>query len=149
MPSAQKWSLLFLRLTLGWYFFYAGISKVLDPAWSAAGYIKNASSFPEFYNLLLSPGVLPIINLFNEWGLTLMGVALILGVFVRLASFAGVLVMMLYYFPVLQFPYAGEHGLVVDEHIIYAAALLVLAAFHSGTVWGFGRFSKRLGAWAE
>ena len=71
----------------------------------------------------------PIINFLNEWGLTLIGLALIFGVFVRLASFFGIVLMMLYYLPI--FPPA--HGL-VDEHIIYSLVFLVLMAFGSGEI---------------
>jgi thiosulfate dehydrogenase [quinone] large subunit len=149
MLSAQKFSLLFLRLMLGWYFFYAGVSKLLDPAWSAAGYISSSKVFPGFYHMLLSPGLLPIVNLFNEWGLTLLGLALIFGLFVRLGSFLGIIVMILYYLPVFHFPYVGDHAFIVDEHIIYIAAMMVLVSFHSSNIRGFGRFTKRLGAWAQ
>jgi uncharacterized membrane protein YphA (DoxX/SURF4 family) len=43
--------------------------------------------------------------------------------------------MILYYFPVLKFPVVG-HGIIVDEHLIYAAGLLVLASFEAGKIWG-------------
>lgn len=42
-------SLLLLRATLGWLFFYAGLTKVLNPAWSAAGYLNGAKTLPDFY----------------------------------------------------------------------------------------------------
>ncbi|KKU81320.1 MAG: hypothetical protein UY07_C0021G0025 [Parcubacteria group bacterium GW2011_GWA1_47_8] len=44
----------------------------------------------------------------------------------------------LYYFPVLEFPYIPEHSYLVDEHIIYALAFLSLAALRAGSVWGMG-----------
>ena len=116
--------------------FYAGITKVLDPGWSAAGYLKGAKTFAGFYNWLTSPAIMPVINFINEWGLTLLGVSLILGVSVRLSSVSGAVLMMLYYFPVLDFPYPNPHSFLVDEHIIYIAALLVLAAYRAGRVWG-------------
>ena len=78
----QKITLFLLRLSLGWYMFYAGITKVLDPSWSAEGYLKGAKFLPGFYTWLTSPGILPIVNFVNEWGLTLLGVSLILGIFV-------------------------------------------------------------------
>jgi len=48
MTQFQKISLLLLRLSLGWLFFYAGITKILDPSWTSAGYIKGAKLFPQF-----------------------------------------------------------------------------------------------------
>ena len=62
---------------MGWLFLYAGFTKVINPDWSAAGYIGNAKTFSGFYNWFLRPDVLPLTNLINEWGLTLLGVSLI------------------------------------------------------------------------
>ncbi|MEK7133249.1 MAG: DoxX family membrane protein, partial [Patescibacteria group bacterium] len=89
MTKFQKLSLFFLRISLGWLMFYAGIAKILNPEWSAAGYLKSAKTFVGFYQWLASPGVLPIINFLNEWGLTILGVSLILGIGVRLSSILG------------------------------------------------------------
>lgn len=144
MTQFQKISLLLLRILLGWLFFYAGITKVLNPAWSAAGYIANAKTFAGFYQWLASPGILPLTNFLNEWGLTLIGVSLILGVAVRLSSILGALLMLLYYFPILSFPYPDPHSYIVDEHIIYATALLVLAAQRAGRIWGLENWCANL-----
>ncbi len=121
---------------MGWMMFYAGITKVLNPAWSAEGYLKSAKTFTAFYAWLASPGMLPITNFVNEWGLTLLGVSLILGVFVRLSSICGAVLMLLYYFPILEFPYIGANSFLVDQHIIYISVLLLFAAFRAGRVWG-------------
>src|SRR3989344_4293457 len=99
MNQIQKLTLFLLRISLGWMFFYTGITKVLDPQWSAAGYLQGAKTFTGFYNWLLQPGILPITNFVNEWGLTLLGVTLILGVFVRLSSVLVAVLMFMYYFP--------------------------------------------------
>ena len=136
MTNLQKYSLVLLRLSLGWLFFYSGITKILNPAWSAAGYLKGAKTFISFYQWLLTPSVLPVINFLNEWGLTLVGVSLILGVFVRWGSYAGILLMVLYYLPILQFPMVGDRSYIVDEHIIYIFAFLILAGFDAGKTWG-------------
>ncbi len=141
MNTYSKVSLTLLRLATGWLMFYAGITKVLDPGWSAAGYLSGAKTFAGLYQWFLQPGVLPVINFVNEWGLTLLGVSLILGIGVRISAPLGAVLMMLYYFPVLQFPYIPSHSYIVDDHIIDAAALLVLAAFDAGSVWGLERLN--------
>lgn len=135
MTKLQKLSLFILRLSLGFLMFYAGVTKVMDSSWSAAGYIKGAKAFASFYNFLLNPSVLPIINFLNEWGLTLLGVSLIFGIFVRLSSVFGIILMILYYLPILKFPYVGEHSYLVDEHIIYSLVLALLFAFNAGKVF--------------
>tara|TARA_Y100000310_G_C20633834_1_gene790115 strand:+ start:335 stop:784 length:450 start_codon:yes stop_codon:yes gene_type:complete len=125
-----------LRLSMGWLFLYAGITKVLNPDWTSAGYLKGAQTFSELYQFLASPGIVSFVDFGNQWGLTLIGISLILGIFVRFSSIFGAILMLLYYFPVLNFPYVGEHSLLVEEHIIYALALGLLAAIGAGKIWG-------------
>ena len=144
MTQTQKISLFLLRIGMGWLMFYAGITKVLNPAWSAQGYLKGAKTFPGFYQWLLQPDVLPIINFINEWGLTLLGVSLILGIGVRLSSIFGAVLMLLYYFPILDFPYPNPHSYIVDEHIIYALVLLLLAGLRAGRIWGLENWCTNL-----
>lgn len=136
MSKGQKISLLLLRVSLGWLFLYAGITKVLDASWSAAGYLSGAQTFGPLFAWFAQPQNIGWVNLLNEWGLTLIGVALILGIFVRWASVAGILLMLLYWLPILAFPYAGEHSYIVDEHVIYIFCFLILYMFHAGRYWG-------------
>lgn len=135
MTKSQKFSIFILRVTLGFLMFYSGIAKVADPAWSAGGYIKGAKTFTSFYNFLLGPSILPIINFLNEWGLTLLGISLIFGIFVRLSAVFGIILMILYYVAILKFPYVGEYSYLVDEHIVYSLALVLLLAFNAGKVF--------------
>lgn len=131
------------RLSLGWLFFYAGITKILNPDWSAEGYLMGAETFSNFYVWLASPGILPFTNFMNEWGLTLLGASLILGVFVRFSSVLGVVMMIFYYFPTLVFPHIPPHSYLVDEHIIYALVLALFATLRAGRIWGLDKkFSK-------
>jgi thiosulfate dehydrogenase (quinone) large subunit len=154
----ERFSLFALRVSLGWLFFYAGITKVLDPSWSAEGYLRSAKMFPEFYSWLASPEILPIINIVNEWGLTLLGISLIFGVFVRVSSLLGAFLMLLYYlpaaelrpfefFPQIFVPYIGEHSVIVDEHIIYIFVLLLFAAVKAGRAWGLDKVVSRGHTW--
>ena len=136
MNTTIKKLLALLRIAVGWLFFYAGITKVLDPAWSAEGYLKGAESFSGFFGWLASADILPLTNFVNEWGLTVIGIALIIGIGARTAALAGAAMMILYWLPVLDFPYAGEHSYIVDEHIIYALVLLFFAVVRAGRIWG-------------
>ncbi len=142
--QSQKFFLFLSRVVMGWMYFYAGITKVINPNFSAAGYLQGAKTFAGFYQWLLSPGILPIVNFVNEWGLTLLGVSLILGVGVRLSSVFGAVLMLLYYFPTLDFPYPNAHSYIVDEHIIYAAMLLFFAAVRAGRAWGLENWCSGL-----
>lgn len=136
MGKQQKTFLFLLRVSLGWMFFYAGLAKLLDPAWSARGYLEAAKSFGGLYDWLTRPGILPMVDFINEWGMTLLGLSLILGLFVRLSSPLGALMMFLYYLPILDFPLVGAHSYIVDEHIIYIFLLLFLGSAGAGKVWG-------------
>ncbi len=136
MSAKQKLSLVVLRISLGWLMLYAGITKIVDPAWSAEGYIKGAKSFVWFYHWLLNPSVLPMVNIFVMWGLTLLGISLILGIFVRLSSVLGALLMFLFYLAALDFPYPNAHAYIVDEHIIYMLVLCVFYCTRAGRIWG-------------
>lgn len=144
MIQFQKVSLFLLRISLGWMFFWAGITKVLDPTWSAEGYLKGAKMFTGFYQWLISPGVLSIVNFVNEWGLTLLGISLIFGIGVRLSSILGATLMMLYYFPILDFPDPNSHSFLIDEHIIYALVLILFASLRVGRVWGLENWCSNL-----
>lgn len=144
MTPFQRMTLFFLRIVLGWLFFYAGITKLLNPGWSAASYLKGAKTFTLFYQWLLQPQMLPITNVVNEWGLTLLGLSLIFGIFVRLSSILGAVLMLLYYFPILNFPYPNKNSLLVDQHIVYASALLLLGSLKAGRIFGLEEWCAKL-----
>ena len=116
-----------LRIVLGWYMLFAGIEKILDPGWTAQGFLMGAKTFPEFYAWFAAPAQPWWVDPLNAWGITLIGVALLLGVFVRPAALAGAALMFLYYFPQVTYPFTLPHGFIVDDHIINAAAFLAIA----------------------
>lgn len=122
----MNYSLVTLRILTGWYFFYAGFSKLINPSWSASGYLMNAKTAPELYAWFARPDLLPITNALNEWGLTLLGASLLLGIGLRISTWLGSALMLLYYIPVLQFPIADGKGFLVDTHIIFIAVLTLL-----------------------
>jgi len=76
----------------------------------------------------------------NQVGLTLIGLALIVGLFVRLSAFWGAVMMIFYWMASLTgglmagLPVA--HGWVVDDHIVYAVLLFGLGAFGAGRILG-------------
>lgn len=142
MNNALRSTILTLRIAIGWLFLYAGLAKLLNPQWTAAGYLKGAKTLPGLYAWLAASQNIGWVNFLNEWGLTLIGLALILGVLTRYASWAGIAMMALYYLPVLHFPYVGDTSYLVDEHIIYILVLLVLSFAHAGNYWGLDKFIR-------
>ncbi|MCL5733672.1 MAG: DoxX family protein [Patescibacteria group bacterium] len=135
MNKISKQVILVLRVALGWLMLYAGLDKVLSGNWTAAGFLAGAKTFNSFYVLLTHPGIIGVVNFFNEWGLTLLGISLILGVFVRWSSILGAVLMLLYYFASNALPSVSE-GFIVDDHIIYALILIFFAAINAGYYYG-------------
>ena len=123
------YALLALRLLLGWMYFYAGLVKLLDPEWSAAGYLKTAQG--PFANAFQSMAGSQVVDALVMWGLLLIGLALMLGFLTRAAAFLGVVITLLFYFS--KFP--PQYGL-VDEHIIYVAAFIVVGYTGVGKFFG-------------
>ena len=144
MSKSQKISLFLLRLALGWLFLYAGITKLINPAWSAAGFLNNAKTFPGLFQWFASPSNIGWVNFMNEWGLTLLGISLILGIGVRLSSILGSLLMLLYYLPRLQFPYPDANSFIVDQHIIFIAVLCFFATIRAGRIYGLENWCSNL-----
>ncbi|MDO8505939.1 MAG: DoxX family protein [bacterium] len=144
MTKAQKITLFLLRISMGWLMFYAGITKVINPEWTAAGYLQTAKTLPALFAWFASPANIGWVNFVNEWGLTLLGVSLILGVFVRLSSIAGIALMALYYLPILTFPHIGTTGYIVEQHVIYALVLAFFAAIRAGQYYGLENWCGKL-----
>ncbi len=144
MSKPQRVSVFILRIVMGWMYLYAGVTHALDSKFSAAGYIKGATSFVGLYQWLMSPQILPVVDFMVKWGLILLGASLLLGLFVRISSYLGMVLMFLFYLPILNFPMVGAHSYLVDEHIIYMAGLLVLASFKAGHVWGLEKWCINL-----
>lgn len=138
--QASIW-LFALRIGTGWLFLYAGLTKVLNPAWSAEGFLRGAKTFAGFYAWFLEPGMLQAINLINEWGLVLLGASLILGFFLRPSGLLGIVLMLLYYFASSAVP-SVPNGFIVDEHIILILILAFLVAVDAGSYLGLDRFLR-------
>jgi thiosulfate dehydrogenase [quinone] large subunit len=68
-------------------------------------------------------------------GLLLVGGALVLGVALRAAAAGGSVLMLLMWLSALPI----KTNPVLDEHVIYAAAMIALAAAGAGNTWGLGR----------
>lgn len=142
MLNIQTISTVALRLLLGWYMFFAGIEKVLDPNWSAANFLLNAKTFPDFYAWFATPTNLLWIDPLNAWGITLVGVALLLGIGIRPAAFTGAFLMAIYYFPHYVFP-SVPHGFIVEDHIIYAVAFVFVAVAPHARLFALSHYLQK------
>lgn len=136
-----------LRVFVGWHFLYEGIAKLTATSWSAAGYLKQARGpFADLFRWLASqPNLLANADLITMWGLTIVGVCLILGLFTRLASLAGVGFILLFYLcnpPLVGYFYSipteGSY-LIVNKNLIELSALVVILVTGSGRFAGLDR----------
>jgi thiosulfate dehydrogenase [quinone] large subunit len=155
---SEQWlgyAIVALRVVMGWTLFQGGVTKLVtyldaDPSndWTAAGFLLNA--IPEGNPLAWLWPILaeaPLIDVLNVAGLTLTGLGLILGAFVRWNAFWGAVMMLFYWLAALQggllagLPVA--HGWVVDDHLVYAALLFGLGAIGAGRVLGVDAWLER------
>ncbi|HHJ10358.1 MAG TPA: DoxX family membrane protein [Bacteroidetes bacterium] len=133
----QTTFLVILRTLIGWHFLYEGMVKITNPDWSSAGYLLDSRGFLSgfFHSLTYKASVLHTVDFLNEWGLILIGLGLILGLFTRFSIFAGILLLALYYlshppFPGISFSVPSEGSyLIVNKTLIEMTALLVLYVF--------------------
>ena len=136
-----------LRVLVGWHFLYEGIAKLTAPSWSAAGYLKQARGpFAEWFKWLAAqPDLLAYADLVTMWGLTAVGLLLILGLFTRLASLGGIGFILLFYLcnpPFVGYFYSipteGSY-LIVNKNLVELCALVVILVTGSGKFAGLDR----------
>ncbi len=131
-----------LRVAIGWHFLYEGIVKVFNPAWSSEAYLRESkwllSGF--FHWIIGNKIILEIVDFINIWGLIIIGICLFLGFFVRIASFSGSLLLLLYYVANPPFMYSSipsiSHFYIINYNIIEAVALIVIAILPLDYLWG-------------
>jgi thiosulfate dehydrogenase (quinone) large subunit len=148
--TLSRWPMIaitLLRIFVGWHFLYEGIAKVTAPTWSAAGYLRQARGpFAGLFKWLASqPNLLANADVITMWGLTIVGALLILGLFTRLASLAGIGFILLFYLcnpPFVGYFYSlpseGSY-LIVNKNLVELCALLVILATGSGRFAGLDR----------
>jgi len=136
-----------LRVFVGWHFLYEGIAKLTASSWSAAGYLKQARGpFADLFKWLAGePNLLANADLITMWGLTAVGVLLILGLFTRLASLGGIGFILLFYLcnpPFVGYFYSipteGSY-LIVNKNLVELGALVVIFVTGSGRFAGLDR----------
>lgn len=149
--NLQLSMLVLLRLFIGWHLLFEGISKLMNPAWSAAGFLKESqwimSGIAQW--IISNNDVLSVVDFLNTWGLIAIGVGLILGLFTRTAAIAGGMLLLVYYFnnaPIIGIEYsipAEGNNLIVSKTLIEAMSLFVLAVFSTGSIIGLDVFINR------
>ncbi len=150
--KAAYYALTVLRIGIGWHFLYEGITKLMDPSWTAAGYLESATGplAGMFHSMAGSEASVHLVNSLNIFALCLIGLGLMLGLFTRLSQGAGILLLFMYYIshpPVFSDPGFFREGayLIVSKDLIEMLALLVLMFFPTGKFLGLDRLLQRSG----
>ncbi|MGY0236776.1 hypothetical protein [Longispora urticae] len=149
---AVRYVLAGLRLALGWVFLWAFLDKLFGlgyatkapAAWingghPTLGFLKNSAKgpFADFYHSIAGTAFADVAFMA---GLAGVGVALIAGIGLRVAAVAGALLMVMMWTAVL--PPASNPFM--DDHLVYAGLLVLLALTRAGDTWGLGGRWSRL-----
>lgn len=151
-PGAAMYAWAVTRISLGAIFLWAFLDKTFglgyataaEKAWIAGGsptlgFLKFGTSGPFASTFQAMAG-----SVFVDWlfmlGLLGIGLALILGIGMRVAAVSGVLMMLLMWSAALP---KTNHPF-LDDHIVYAAVLVGLALTNAGNTWGFGKAWSRM-----
>jgi thiosulfate dehydrogenase [quinone] large subunit len=149
--KVARYTMAAARISLGWVFLWAFLDKTFglghETAHGAA-WIRGGSPTKGF---LAFAAVGPFKGLYHsiagatwaDWlfmvGLLAIGVALLLGVTMRLAAASGALMLVLMWTVALP----PANNLFMDDHLIYAMLLVILAAAGAGATLGLGRWWER------
>ncbi|KQM60712.1 DoxX family protein [Agreia sp. Leaf210] len=146
-----------LRLATGFIFLWAFIDKLLGLGFSTPterAWINGGTPSQGFLN---SPAVVgplkpffaaiasPTTDVLFMLGMLAIGVAVMLGIGLRISAVAGTVIMLFMY--LAEWPFGADAestNPLVDYHIIYALALITVAALSAGDTWGLGRTWKSL-----
>jgi thiosulfate dehydrogenase [quinone] large subunit len=137
------WAFFDKLLALGFHTGYdtaGNLDRFGDAAWinggsPTEGFLKFGADgpFKEFYNSIAGAA-------WADWGFMLgllgIGLALTFGIGMRIAATAGFVLYLMMWSVVLP----PENHPVIDDHILGAISMVVLAAFYAGDTWGLGKF---------
>jgi thiosulfate dehydrogenase [quinone] large subunit len=153
LSSFQRFTLVALRMLIGWHFLYEGFYKLMLPgwsragqplaAWSAAGYLKAASGplAPVLHAMAQSTRMMSAVDVIVPLGLLLVGLSLIAGLFTQAGCTGAALLLLIFYLsaiPTTGLPQPNTEGsyLLVNKNLIELAAVLVIASFRTGQIAG-------------
>lgn len=144
----QLIGLVALRVAIGWHFLFEGLAKISTPNWTSYLYLMDSKGIMEnlFKALAENQQSLIVVDYLNIWGLILIGLFLMLGLFTKQIIIAGITLLSLYYLshpPFFNLDYAlpatGSYW-IVDKTLIEILALVVLLLFPTGKEIGLDKF---------
>jgi thiosulfate dehydrogenase (quinone) large subunit len=149
---SARYVLAVTRIALGWVFLWAFLDKTFglgfatepadawinggSPTFGFLNFATEGKTFHDFFASLAGPAA--------DWlfmiGLLGIGVALTLGIGMRIAAVSGSVMLLLMWAAELPL----ENNPFMDDHIVYALVLVALALYGAGRTWGLGRMWEKL-----
>ena len=131
----QLFSLVLLRVFIGWHFLYEGVIKLYNPSWTAKSYLLTSQGFiKSFYVWMAGDSFISVVDTIMVAGLLVVGVGVMAGIMTRWVAVAGSIILLLLY---LAHPAllglssglsAGNYWL-INNNLIEIAALMVIYQF--------------------
>jgi len=149
LKSGKAWSIFSGRLAVAFLFLWSGIGKVqtlLAGKSATSGFLSGASvagsPFAAFFNSLAGNPVAEYLVVAGEFAI---GMSLVFGVFTRIGSVSGGLMMLL--FTVAMWPIADTAGAnpLVDYRVIYGVMFAMFFFLRPGLFLGVDGIVQRLG----
>ena len=142
--NAQLSWLVVLRVLIGWFFLYEGLAKIFSPNWTSYGYLMDSKGLfsPLFTMIAESQSLIAIADFINIYGLTIIGLLLILGLFERVGYVGAAILLLMYYLshpPLLNVEYllpSEGSTLWVDKNFIMMVSVVVLYHFPTSRIIG-------------
>jgi thiosulfate dehydrogenase (quinone) large subunit len=116
------------------------LRKLFSGQFSAASMLSHSSGpFAQFFSdMVANPVILSMVNVLVITGEIAIGLMLMLGLLVRLASYLGIIMMLLYYLPLLP-PANGW----IAQQIVYILVFVVLIVAGSGYFFGLDALAAK------
>ncbi len=148
LKGIRLYAIVLLRIAIGWHFLFEGMSKLFTPSWSSADYLLLSNwIFKGFFHWIAeSQGLLAIADFTVTWGLIVIGISLFIGLFDRIVSIAGMILLLLFWLanPPLTgldfgLPHEGNY-LIIDKNLVELFGLFILSLFPTGKILGVSAF---------
>ncbi len=143
--SIEKSLILYFRLTMAWTFLYAASHQVFVPDFSVIGFLSHTKTWHDVFVVFTTPTMAPITTFMVEYGHLLIGLSLLTGLMVRVSASFGILLMIVYWFAHMDWPFIeNTNNLIVDYHLVYAGVLGYLILKRAGHVFGLDAIAEKL-----
>lgn len=143
--SMEKTLIVYFRFVMAWTFLYAASHQVFVPGWTVVGFLNHTKTFHDVFAVFTTPAMAPVTTFLVEYGHLLIGLSLLTGLMVRVSASFGVMLMIIYWFAHMDWPFIeNKNNLIIDYHAVYAGVLVYLIVKRAGHVFGLDGWAENL-----